>query len=53
LVANATSGNSKWLSLIYEYPKIRVVGSAAIVRFNRLGEQEAVADGKESSGAPT
>ena len=35
MLANATSGNSKWLSLIYEYPKIRVVGSAAIVRFNR------------------
>jgi hypothetical protein len=48
-VANATSGKSKWLSLVYENPTIRVVGPAAIVRFHWLGEQEAVADGKKSS----
>ena len=48
-IANATSGKSKWLSLKYEDPKIRVVGNAAIVRFHWLGEQEAVADGKKSS----
>jgi len=48
-IANATSGKSKWLSLKYEDPKIRVVGDAAIVRFHWLGEQEAVADGKKSS----
>ena len=48
-IANATSGKSKWLSLKYEDPKIRVVGDAAIVRFHWLGEQEAIADGKKSS----
>jgi hypothetical protein len=48
-VANATNGKSKWLSLVYENPTIRVVGPAAIVRFRWLGEQEAVADGKKSS----
>src|SRR5437868_3794499 len=48
-IANATNGKSKWLSLVYEDPKIRVVGPAAIVRFHWLGEQEAVVDGKKSS----
>ena len=48
-VANATNGKSKWLSLLYENPTIRIVGPAAIVRFHWLGEQEAVADGKKSS----
>jgi ketosteroid isomerase-like protein len=48
-IANATSGKSKWLSLEYKDPKIRVVGPAAIVRFNWVGEAEAVADGKKSS----
>ena len=48
-IANATNGKSKWLSLKYQDPKIRVVGNAAIVRFHWLGEQEAVADGKKSN----
>ncbi|MEJ0075563.1 MAG: nuclear transport factor 2 family protein [Alphaproteobacteria bacterium] len=48
-IANATSGKSKWLSLKYEDPKVRVVGDAAIVRFHWLGEQESAADGKKSS----
>jgi ketosteroid isomerase-like protein len=48
-IANATNGKSKWLSLTYEDPKIRVVGDAAIVRFHWLGESEAAADGKKSS----
>ena len=48
-IANATNGKSKWLSLKYEDPKIRVVGNAAIVRFRWLGEQESVADGKKSN----
>jgi len=48
-IAGATNGKSKWLSLVYKDPTIRVVGTAAIVRFNWLGEQEAVADGKKSS----
>ena len=48
-IDNATNGKSKWLSLKYEDPKIRVVGDAAIVRFHWLGEQESLADGKKSS----
>jgi ketosteroid isomerase-like protein len=48
-IANATNGKSKFLSLAYQDPSIRVVGPAAIVRFHWLGEQEAVADGKKSS----
>ena len=48
-VANATNGKSKFLTLEYQDPKIRVVGPAAIVRFHWVGEQEAVADGKKSN----
>jgi ketosteroid isomerase-like protein len=48
-IANATDGKSKFLSLKYEDPKIRVVGNAAIVRFHWLGEAEAKADGKKTS----
>ena len=48
-IAGATNGKSKWVSLKYEDPKIRVVGPAAIVRFHWLGEAEAIADGKKSS----
>ena len=48
-IANATNGKSKWLSLKYEDVSVRVVGSAAIVRFHWLGESESVADGKKSS----
>jgi hypothetical protein len=48
-IANATNGKSKWLSLEYKDPKIRVVGPAAIVRFNWVGESEAIADAKKSS----
>jgi len=48
-VANATNGKSKWLSLVYEDPKIRVVGTSAIVRFHWIGEQEFIADGKRAS----
>ena len=48
-IANATNGKSKWLSLKYEDPQIRVVGPAAIVRFHWLGESESAADGKKSS----
>jgi len=48
-VANATNGKSKWLSLVYENPSIRVVGPAAIVRFHWLGEAESVPEGKKSS----
>ncbi|MEA2794455.1 MAG: hypothetical protein QOI87_1835 [Bradyrhizobium sp.] len=48
-VANATNRKSKFLTLEYQDPKIRVVGPAAIVRFHWVGEQEAVADGKKSA----
>jgi Domain of unknown function (DUF4440) len=48
-VTNATNGKSKWLSLAYQDPVIRVVGDAAIVRFHWVGESEAVADGKKSA----
>ena len=48
-IANATDGKSKFLSLEYQDPSIRVVGPAAIVRFHWVGEQEAIADGKKSA----
>ena len=48
-IANATNGKSKFVSLKYEDPKIRVIGPAAIVRFHWLGEAEAIPDGKKSS----
>ena len=48
-VANATDGKSKVLSLAYQDVKVRVVGTAAIVRFHWVGEAESVADGKKSS----
>jgi ketosteroid isomerase-like protein len=48
-IKNATSGKSKMLSLEYKDPSIRVVGTAAIVRFHWMAESEAVADGKKSS----
>jgi len=48
-VANATSGKSKFLSLAYEDVKVRVVGTAAVVRFHWVGESEAVADGKKNA----
>jgi ketosteroid isomerase-like protein len=48
-IANATNGKSKFLSLAYKDPKIRVVGNAAIVRFHWVGESEAIPDGKKSA----
>jgi hypothetical protein len=48
-IANATNGKSKFLSLAYQDPKIRVVGTAAIVRFHWVAESESVADGKKSA----
>ena len=49
VVKNATSGKMKTLSLQYKDPAIRVVGDVAIVRFQWIGEAEAVADGKKNS----
>src|SRR5262249_2074421 len=48
-IANATNGKSKVLSLEYLDPQIRVVGTAAIVRFHWVGESQSVADGKKSN----
>jgi hypothetical protein len=46
---NTTDRKTKTFSLAYQDPKIRVVGPAAIVRFNWVSENEAIADGKKSS----
>ena len=48
-IANATNGKSKFLSLEYQDLKIRVVDTAAIVRFHWVAESQAVADGKKSA----
>jgi ketosteroid isomerase-like protein len=48
-IANATSGKSKFLSLAYGDPKIRVVRAAAIVRFHWVAESQSVADGTKSA----
>jgi ketosteroid isomerase-like protein len=48
-IANATSGKSKFLTLEYKDPQIRVVGPAAIVRFHWIGESQVVADGKKNN----
>jgi len=52
-IANATDGKSKFLSIEYKDPTIKVVGPAAIVRFHWLGEQEMAADGKKSIDQPS
>ena len=48
LLAGITNANYKWTSLEYKNPTVRVVGPAAIVRFNFVGEQE-FNDGKKAS----
>ena len=48
-VKNATSDKSKFLSLEYKDPLIRVVGDTAIVRFHWVAESEIIADGKKNS----
>jgi hypothetical protein len=48
-ITNATNGKSKFLSLEYLDPQIRVVGTAAIVRFHWVGESQSVADSKKSN----
>ena len=48
-IANATDGKSKFLSLAYQDIAIRVVGTAAIVRFHWVGESQTAADGKKSA----
>jgi ketosteroid isomerase-like protein len=46
-ITNATDGKSKFLSIAYQDPTIKVVGPAAIVRFHWVAEQEMAADGKK------
>ncbi|MET4391216.1 ketosteroid isomerase-like protein [Bradyrhizobium sp. F1.4.3] len=46
-ITNATDGKSKFLSIEYKDPTIKVVGPAAIVRFHWIAEQEMAADGKK------
>ena len=49
-IANATDGKSKFTSLEYKDPWIRVVGPVAIVRFHWVGESESIPpDGKKSA----
>jgi ketosteroid isomerase-like protein len=48
-IKNATSDKSKFLSLEYKDPWIRVVGDTAIVRFHWVAESETVPEGKKSS----
>ena len=47
LIAGVKNAKYKWTSLEYKNPTIRIVGPAAIVRFNFVGEQEFTADGKK------
>jgi hypothetical protein len=47
LLSGITNANYKWSSLEYKNPTVKVVGSAAIVRFTFVGEQE-FTDGKKT-----
>ena len=47
LLAGIANATYKWTSLEYRNPTVRVVGPAAIVRFNFVGEQE-FNDGKKT-----
>ena len=47
LLSGITNANYKWTSLEYKNTTVKVVGSAAIVRFNFVGEQE-FTDGKKT-----
>ena len=46
-IANATDGKSKFLSIDYKDPTIKVVGPAAIVRFHCVSDLVMVADWKK------
>jgi ketosteroid isomerase-like protein len=48
-IKNATSDKSKFLSLEYKDPWIRVVGDTAIVRFHWVAESETIPEGKKNS----
>ena len=47
LLAGITNATYKWSALEYRNPTVKVVGPAAIVRFNFVGEQE-FNDGKKT-----
>jgi len=47
LLEGITKANYKWSTLEYKNPTVRIVGPAAIVRFNFVGEQE-FTDGKKT-----
>jgi ketosteroid isomerase-like protein len=47
LLDGIAKANYKWTSLEYKDPTVRIVGPAAIVRFNFVGEQE-FTDGKKT-----
>ena len=47
LLSGISTANYKWTSLEYKNPTVKVVGPAAIVRFNFVGEQE-FTDGKKT-----
>jgi ketosteroid isomerase-like protein len=47
-ITNATNGKSKFLVLEYLEPQIRVVGTAAIVRFHWVAESQSAADGTKT-----
>ena len=47
VLAGITNANYKWTSLEYRNPTVKVVGPAAIVRFNFVGEQE-FTDGRKT-----
>jgi hypothetical protein len=47
LLNGVKNANYKWTTLEYKNPTVRIVGPAAIVRFNFVGEQEFKADGKK------
>ena len=48
LLAGIANANYKWTSLEYRNPTVKVVGPAAIVRFNFVGDQE-FTDGKKAT----
>jgi len=47
LLDGVAKANYKWTSLEYKDPTVRIIGPAAIVRFNFVGEQE-FTDGKKT-----
>ena len=47
LLTGISNANYKWSALEYKNPTVKIVGSAAIVRFNFVGEQT-FNDGKKT-----